>query len=443
VNRLDLPDPPERARSELEVPFIAPETEAEKELAKIISEILDLDRVGVNDNFFDLGGESISVMRLFAQIEMDFGKRLPPTTIVEAPTIGELAKRMDEDASVSYERAPLPKSSGKVFVQKRFELTDLYWAFVWLIRKRFYSTVPIPLLFLFARLKGFFLSSFSQERFVVERNLSSVFGHVKSEKEIHLIARRHFEFLGKLEFIRRLAHIKGFSPPERWPVEGLHHLDSALSEGKGVIVVFTHFGYTNLIRYFLRMRGYKPWGVEARTSKRGKMERKRLRDYTAFRKFMYSWVHVERDGRDATEETGLVAALDVRPLVEILGRNGILVTAGDAQHAVKFVNLSFLGDLYPFPTGFMSIAMHTGSPVLPIFVVDSEDGLGIKAIIEKPLTLDQNGTPNQDLTTNMERFAQVFESHVNRYPHLFKIWAKENWFEKRRTRSRRELAKRY
>jgi thioesterase domain-containing protein/acyl carrier protein len=97
VNRLELPDPPERARPELEVPFVAPETEAEKELAKIVSEILELDQVGIRDDFFDLGGDSISVMRLFAQIEMDFGKRFPPTMIFDASTVKDLAQKISEE----------------------------------------------------------------------------------------------------------------------------------------------------------------------------------------------------------------------------------------------------------------------------------------------------------------------------------------------------------
>src|SRR4029453_3420098 len=50
--------------------------------------------IGLKDNFFDLGGHSLLVGRLFAQIEKTLGTRLPLATLFEAPTIERLAEAL-------------------------------------------------------------------------------------------------------------------------------------------------------------------------------------------------------------------------------------------------------------------------------------------------------------------------------------------------------------
>jgi amino acid adenylation domain-containing protein len=90
VNFRALPDPG-RVRPDLETLFVAPRTEIEKDLAKIWCEVLSLDQVGIQDNFFDLGGHSLVAARLFAEIEKTLGRRLPLGTIFQAPTIEQLA----------------------------------------------------------------------------------------------------------------------------------------------------------------------------------------------------------------------------------------------------------------------------------------------------------------------------------------------------------------
>ena len=56
-------------------------------------------RVGVDDSFFDLGGDSISAMRLIAAINTNLDSRLAVRTVFEAPTIAQLAPRIGEGAS--------------------------------------------------------------------------------------------------------------------------------------------------------------------------------------------------------------------------------------------------------------------------------------------------------------------------------------------------------
>ncbi|MBI3871124.1 MAG: aminotransferase class III-fold pyridoxal phosphate-dependent enzyme [Verrucomicrobia bacterium] len=78
---------------------VAPRTATEKALAGIWSSLLQLSNVGIQDNFFELGGRSLKAVALFAEIERAFGRKLPLATLLKAPTIEQLAARLDDRSS--------------------------------------------------------------------------------------------------------------------------------------------------------------------------------------------------------------------------------------------------------------------------------------------------------------------------------------------------------
>jgi FkbH-like protein len=80
-----------RVRTALGRPPISPRTKVEAELAAIWAELLQLEPVGIEDDYFDLGGTSLLAVDLFARIEQRFGKRLPLSSLMEASTIKQLA----------------------------------------------------------------------------------------------------------------------------------------------------------------------------------------------------------------------------------------------------------------------------------------------------------------------------------------------------------------
>lgn len=81
---------------QVEQPYVAPRTEVEIQLAQLWEKLLNLETVGIQDNYFDLGGTSLLSVELFAQIENRFGKKLPLTALVEAPTVEQLAKLISQ-----------------------------------------------------------------------------------------------------------------------------------------------------------------------------------------------------------------------------------------------------------------------------------------------------------------------------------------------------------
>jgi amino acid adenylation domain-containing protein len=103
VDRRALPAP-EAERSELEKDYLAPRDPVEVQLTGLWETLLGTRPIGVRDRFFDLGGDSLLAIRLFAQIEKIFGRRIPYTALFQAPTIEYLANLLRT------KEAPSPQS---------------------------------------------------------------------------------------------------------------------------------------------------------------------------------------------------------------------------------------------------------------------------------------------------------------------------------------------
>jgi len=90
IDRKALPAP--GGGRELDEEFVAPRTADEEAIAAIWRELLGLDRVGVQDNFFSLGGHSLRATQLMSRIRETLGVTLPLRAIFEAPTVAGLAR---------------------------------------------------------------------------------------------------------------------------------------------------------------------------------------------------------------------------------------------------------------------------------------------------------------------------------------------------------------
>jgi amino acid adenylation domain-containing protein len=88
LNRNGLPAP---VRPETADANEAPRSGTEETLAELWSELLGIEHVTRDDDFFDLGGHSLLAARLMARIESRFGRRLALGTLVQAPTLAQLA----------------------------------------------------------------------------------------------------------------------------------------------------------------------------------------------------------------------------------------------------------------------------------------------------------------------------------------------------------------
>jgi acyl transferase domain-containing protein len=81
----------------------APRGEVEKTITTLWQNLLGVEQVRVYDDFFDLGGSSLLALRLFSQINQEFGRNLPLATLFEAPTVEQLADILrDEEWTASW-----------------------------------------------------------------------------------------------------------------------------------------------------------------------------------------------------------------------------------------------------------------------------------------------------------------------------------------------------
>lgn len=95
IDRRSLPSP-NNLRNELETVYLASQTETEHIITTLWQEVLNLERIGVNDNFFDLGGTSLKGANLMVKLNSAFKAKLPLRVIFEARTVSNLALLIDK-----------------------------------------------------------------------------------------------------------------------------------------------------------------------------------------------------------------------------------------------------------------------------------------------------------------------------------------------------------
>jgi non-ribosomal peptide synthase protein (TIGR01720 family) len=125
VDRKALPAP-DSARPELEEELVAPRTTAERQLAAIWCEVLGVERVGVHDNFFGLGGDSILSIQVIARAQQA-GLRLTPRQLFQHQTIADLAAVAESSGETIEDQGPVTGPVPLTPIQKWFfeqELAD-------------------------------------------------------------------------------------------------------------------------------------------------------------------------------------------------------------------------------------------------------------------------------------------------------------------------------
>ncbi|WP_372352905.1 phosphopantetheine-binding protein [Streptomyces sp. KL116D] len=94
LDRAALPEPEYAGTA-----YRAPRTPARKSLAALCAEVLGLDRVGIDDGFFDLGGHSLLATRLISRARAELGIEIPIRKIFDLPTVAALAAWSEESAA--------------------------------------------------------------------------------------------------------------------------------------------------------------------------------------------------------------------------------------------------------------------------------------------------------------------------------------------------------
>ena len=106
IDRNALP-PPYRKETRLTAVH-RPSDDREHQLLEIWQDVLKIPKIGIDDDFFELGGTSLQALMLFARIEARLGHSLSPTTIVQTPTVARLAEFIRATTGIAASQSLVP-----------------------------------------------------------------------------------------------------------------------------------------------------------------------------------------------------------------------------------------------------------------------------------------------------------------------------------------------
>ena len=213
------------------------------------------------------------------------------------------------------------------------------------------------------------------------------------------LARNAVEFIHLKKLSKeRLLSMVTISRPEI--------VEQLAREGRGAIALSAHIGNWELFAAAIVAMGFK-MTVVAREIYYGKFE---------------SLVR----GMRRRAGLSIVYRDQPREILRALRNGHFLATLADMDiEKLDSVYVEFFGRLALTPTGPVMLAMRTGVPLLPAFIVRNDDGTHT-IVVEPPITLARTGDAQKDLLVNTMRAAKAIERIIRRYPEQW-MWMHRRW----------------
>lgn len=278
----------------------------------------------------------------------------------------------------------------------------LFKAFAFLIR-----FIPKGIcLFLGRRLGDLFYFLDLKHRAVAYANLKTAFAGKKSSPQLRAIIRKFYQHFGMSFFeVFFLPSIDYNYVKKYISFEGREHIDEAFKKGKGVIFGAMHAGSWELSNIICPSLGF-PFTFLARDQKHPRLNAL----LNSYRKEKGCKL-VERHNQ-------------IRGLVDALKNNeavGMTVDQGGRSGSM----VKFFGKDASMATGAVKLSLKYGSVILPAFYARTK-GPYIKTIIKAPFRMEQSGSLNEDINTNLQRLVNVLQEVIEEYPAdyywPYKIW---------------------
>ena len=81
--------------------FEEPHDQVEQSVARIIAEVLDMDRVGRMDSFYDFSGTSLEAIRICARVESELGYQAQPTWLFTSDVVADFASKLQSEHALA------------------------------------------------------------------------------------------------------------------------------------------------------------------------------------------------------------------------------------------------------------------------------------------------------------------------------------------------------
>ena len=257
-----------------------------------------------------------------------------------------------------------------------------------------------------------------ERRKVALENLQVAFGDEKSERERLAIARRAFQNLGMMavEFFR-IPRMDVETFRKRVEIEGLEEALRLLGKGKGALLLLSHFGNWEMMGIMSKLIGDSIMVIAKPMKKNKRIDQ---------------FITKIRNAAGLEVISSIKAS---RIVIKALSQNRVVGILID-QRAKRSEGIwaDFFGKKAPTTPGLAVLAMKTGAPVVPVFMV--RNGFGKhRLVIQEPLELVHTGDIKKDVEANTQLFNHTLESMIRRYPDQW-FWVHRRWERKKRVSPR-------
>jgi len=83
--------------------FVEPDGEVEQSIARVIADVLGIDRVGRTDSFYDFGGTSLAAIKICARLEHERGWRAEPAWLFVSDVVADFARKVQSESALAAE----------------------------------------------------------------------------------------------------------------------------------------------------------------------------------------------------------------------------------------------------------------------------------------------------------------------------------------------------
>jgi lauroyl/myristoyl acyltransferase len=375
--------------------------------------VIGIHPIGVEDNLFDLGMDSLLYFSLLLEIESRFDRKLPDDVFVKAPTIESLTRLLTENSlapdslptlkNATVHSAPIILTAGRQYSRK----PKLYLESLFLFR--YVTATVIGALIPFSVATGFLA-------WICSRHWAQAV--LAARKKVRLIRRSLSLIDGPMEestILKSSLMCNLFNPwllgtlpritPEQFnslvTVNGLAHFETSYRKGHGIVLLVSHYGIPHLDLFLLNRMGFQDIATQAIVHHELKLMH------------LMETVHIEIKAEPlknfVTRSVALYTSRDV------LLRGGVVRMAADGLHGTNGINVPFHGRMRLFRSGFAELAVSTGADVIPVFTTIDITGR-FKVDFLAPLHYERR---NRNRQSKMNAL-------IKKYAHLLeKRWAEE------------------